>query len=130
MFQRLCDLVVIRGLAGASVPPGVTIGNRVSFVHDAFGLVINPAAVVGDDCRIFHQVTIGDIWGKAGAPRIGNGVLIGPGAKILGPVTIGDYVAIGANAVVTKDIPEGATVVAGKPRVFPAGDDLPKIPRR
>lgn len=73
------------------------------------GIVIHPAAVVGPNCLIFQQVTIGHR--AEGVPTIGGHVDIGAGAKILGPVTIGDHAIIGANAVVLIDVPSGATAV-------------------
>lgn len=75
------------------------------------GIVIAGKAFIGDNCTIFHQVTIGIDGKNQGAPKIGDNVFIGAGAKILGPVTIGDNCKIGANAVVTKDVASGATVV-------------------
>lgn len=77
------------------------------------GIIISPVAKVGADCTIFHQVTLG-VNGRKSlgvGPTLGDRVSIGTGAKIIGPVRIGDDVTIGANAVVTKDIPNGATVV-------------------
>lgn len=74
------------------------------------GIVIHPDAVIGPNCLIFQQVTIG-LRDGPGAPRIGGHVDVGAGAKILGPVTIGNHAKIGANAVVLSDVPEGATAV-------------------
>lgn len=119
VLYKVLDLLVVRTLAGARIPAEVTIGERVGFVHDAQGVVIHAQVTIGDDCTIYHQVTIGHVYGTTGAPKIGNGVLIGPGAKILGPITVGDCAAIGANAVVTKDVPAGSTVVAAETRLLP-----------
>lgn len=130
VIYSILDLCVVRLMVGARIPAAVTIGERVGFVHDASGVVIHPDVVIGDDCTIYHQVTIGHIFGKPGAPRIGHGVLIGPGAKILGPVHIGDYAAIGANAVVTKDVPTGCTIVAATPRILPPTSVPARTPRR
>lgn len=77
----------------------------------AHGIVIHPAARIGVNCTIFHQVTIGGRDAIRGAPVIGAGVLIGTGAKVLGGVVIGDGARIGANAVVLSDVPPGATAV-------------------
>ncbi|MCW2782065.1 MAG: hypothetical protein JWR35_2514 [Marmoricola sp.] len=118
VLYGVLDLVVVRSWAGARVPAQVTIGERVAFLHDAQGLVIHPRVVIGDDVRIYHQVTIGSATNKPGIPVIGNGVLIGVGAKILGPVNIGDGARIGANAVVTRDVPAGATAVGIPARVL------------
>jgi serine O-acetyltransferase len=74
------------------------------------GIVIHPDAVIGPNCLIFQQVTIG-LRDGPGAPHIGGHVDVGAGAKILGPVTIGNHAKIGANAVVLNDVPEGATAV-------------------
>lgn len=73
-------------------------------------------AVIGENCTIFHQVTIGE--GKGGAPTIGNNCLIGAGAKIIGGITIGNNVKIGAGCVVVDDVPDGATVVMQKARIL------------
>lgn len=77
------------------------------------GIVINPDARIGKNVTIFQQVTIGDseVGDKLGSPIIGNGVLLGAGCKIIGPVSVGDNAVIGANAVVTKDVPSNVTVV-------------------
>ena len=78
------------------------------------GCVIGETAEIGDDCIIFHGVTLGGLKFDAVKrhPTVGNGVLIGTGAKVLGPIKIGDGAKIGANAVVVKEVPPGATVVA------------------
>lgn len=77
------------------------------------GIIISPVAKVGEDCVIFHQVTLGVNGRKSldQGPILGDRVSVGAGAKIIGPVTVGDDVTIGANAVVTKDVPSGMTVV-------------------
>lgn len=77
------------------------------------GIIVSGGARVGSNCTIFHQVTLGiaSVSGKEGAPIVGNNVLIGAGAKLIGSIKIGDDVRIGANAVITKDVPAGATVV-------------------
>ena len=73
------------------------------------GIVINVGAKIGCNCDIYQQVTIGEM---KGCPEVGNGVFIGPGAKILGPIKIGDGARIGANALVIKNVPAGALVLA------------------
>jgi serine O-acetyltransferase len=77
------------------------------------GVVIGETAVVGDDCIIFHGVTLGGLKFEPVKrhPTVGNKVLIGTGAKVLGPVTVGEGAMIGANAVVTKDVPAGKTML-------------------
>lgn len=84
--------------------------------HGLNGIIVSHNAVIGRNCTIFHQVTIGE--GRGGAPTIGDNVLIGAGAKIIGGIHIGDNVKIGAGCVVTKDIPDGATVVSVPPRLL------------
>jgi serine O-acetyltransferase len=110
LFNKLVEI-----LCGISIGSTATIGRRLSIEHHG-GIVIHGAAVIGNDCMIRHGVTIGNA-GRAdpmGAPAIGNRVEIGAGAKIVGRITIGDDVIIGANAVVTHDVPSGA-VVGGVP---------------
>lgn len=77
------------------------------------GIVISPYAIIGDNCNLSHQVTIGVVrrGDHIGAPTIGNNVYIGPGAKIIGNIKVGNYAAIGANCVVTKDVPDYGVVV-------------------
>lgn len=104
---------------GAFIPIDCSIGANVQFPHGIFGVFISSEAKIGSDCVIFHQVTIGsntlsDSKGK-GAPVIGDNVYIGAGAKIIGKVTVGNNVRIGANCVVTKDVPDNTTVVLPKP---------------
>ena len=96
-------------IGGISIPLRCQIGGGLQMAHTN-GIVINVNARIGCNCDIFQQVTIGEL--KGGCPTIGNAVLIGPGAKILGAVTIGDCARIGANAVVIRDVPAGAVVVA------------------
>jgi serine O-acetyltransferase len=85
------------------------IGGGLQMPHTN-GIVINVNAKIGCNCDIYQQVTIGEM--KGGYPEIGNGVFIGPGAKILGALKIGDGARIGANALVIRDVPAGALVVA------------------
>lgn len=84
--------------------------------HGLYGIIITHNAEIGSNCTIYHNVTIGE--GKNGAPKIGNNVLIGAGAIVIGKVQIGNNVKIGAGCVVTTDIPDNATVVMEKPRVI------------
>jgi serine O-acetyltransferase len=101
-----------RFLTGIEIHPGATIGRRF-FIDHGMGVVIGETSVIGDDVLLYHQVTLGgtSLDRVKRHPTLGNGVLIGMGAKILGPVTIGDYCQVGANAVVNKDIPANCTVV-------------------
>ena len=84
--------------------------------HGINGLVVSHNVMVGKNCTIFHQVTIGE--GRSGAPVIGDNVMIGAGAKVIGGIHIGNGVRIGAGCVVTNDVPDGATVVLEKPRII------------
>lgn len=84
---------------------------KSTFLPHPFGIIISTAAEIGENVVIGHQVTIGNRNGVRAAPTIGNRVYIGAGAKLLGPVKIGDDAIIGANSVVTKDVPAGAKVV-------------------
>ena len=99
-----------------------SISDNIVFPHGIYGIFISQGAQIGDNCTIFHQVTIGSNTlpdsKYFGSPKIGKNVYIGAGAKIIGNVTIGDNVRIGANAVVTKDIPDNATVVQASPRII------------
>lgn len=104
---------ISRTLTGIEIHPGAQIGQRLVIDHGV-GCVIGETAIVGDDCIIFHGVTLGGLKFDAVKrhPTIGNHVLIGTGAKVLGPIHVGNGSRIGANAVVMKDVPEGVTVVA------------------
>jgi serine O-acetyltransferase len=114
-FFFLARLVadISRTLTGIEIHPGAQIGKRLVIDHGV-GCVIGETAVVGDDCIIFHGVTLGGLRFDPVKrhPTVGSRVLIGAGAKVLGPVTIGDGARIGANAVVMKDVGPGVTVVA------------------
>jgi serine O-acetyltransferase len=102
-------------VAGADIPVNASrIGGGLMIPHPT-GVVVHPEAVIGPNCLIFQQVTIGT-GPKPGVPRLGGHVDVGPGAKILGGVTIGDHAVIGANAVVLSDVPPGAVAV-GVPAV-------------
>ena len=103
---------ISRWLTGIEIHPGAKIGRRF-FIDHGMGVVIGETAEIGDDCTIYHGVTLGGTSWKAGKrhPTLGNNVVIGAGAKVLGPITIADGARIGSNAVVLKDVPEGATVV-------------------
>ena len=107
-----------RRRTGIEIHPGATIGKRLVIDH-GMGLVIGETAEIGDDCLIFHGVTLGGTGKDVGKrhPTIGNNVLIGTGAKVLGPITIGDNARVAANSVVLKDIPENCTAVGIPARV-------------
>ncbi|WP_415063373.1 serine O-acetyltransferase [Bdellovibrio sp.] len=103
---------ISRLLTGIEIHPGATIGRRLVIDH-GMGVVIGETAVIGDDCIIFHGVTLGGLKFDPVKrhPTVGNKVMIGTGAKVLGPITVGDGALIAANAVVTKDVPAGTTMV-------------------
>lgn len=100
-----------RWLTGIEIHPGAKIGRRLVIDH-GMGVVIGETAEVGDDCVIFHGVTLGGVKFDPikRHPTVGNRVLIGTGAKILGPIHLGDGCRIAANMVVFKDVPPGTTV--------------------
>lgn len=101
-----------RFLTGIEIHPGAKIGRRL-FIDHGMGIVIGETATIGDDCTIYHGVTLGGT-GKnkyKRHPDIGNNVIVGAGSKILGPIKIGNNVKVGANAVVTKEIEDNSTVI-------------------
>lgn len=106
-------------VAGAEIPLNCRLGGGLLIPHPN-GIVIHPDAVVGPNCLIFQQVTIGAGGPKPGVPTVGGHVDIGAGAKLLGGITVGDHARIGANAVVLCDVPAGATAVGVPARVLPA----------
>ncbi|MCM6764300.1 serine O-acetyltransferase [Rathayibacter sp. ZW T2_19] len=101
-----------RAATGVEIHPAATIGRRL-FIDHGMGVVIGETARIGDDCMIYHGVTLG---GRSSArerrhPSIGDRVVIGAGAVVLGPIALGSDVSVGANAVVVKDAPDGAVLV-------------------
>ncbi|GLB64430.1 serine acetyltransferase [Dietzia sp. NCCP-2495] len=101
-----------RFLTGIEIHPGATIGRRF-FIDHGMGVVIGETAEIGDDCMLYHGVTLGGVSLKQVKrhPTLGDRVTVGAGAKILGPVVIGDDSSVGANAVVVKDAPADSIVV-------------------
>jgi serine O-acetyltransferase len=112
------------------IHPGATVGRRFFIDHGA-GVVIGETAEIGDDVTLYHGVTLGGTtWSKGKRhPTLGNGVLIGAGAKILGPIRLGDNVRVGANSVVVKDVPANKTVVGIPGRVVQAKQGIAMNPR-
>jgi serine O-acetyltransferase len=108
-----------RLLTGIEIHPGAQIGRRV-FIDHGMGVVIGETAEIGDDVTLYHEVTLGGTsWAKGKRhPTLGKGVVIGAGAKVLGPITVGEGAKIGSNAVVVKDVPANATVVGVPGRVL------------
>ncbi|WP_308493375.1 serine O-acetyltransferase EpsC [Microbacterium terrisoli] len=115
-----------RWLTGIEIHPGAVIGRRF-FIDHGMGVVVGETAEVGDDVMLYHGVTLGGRQREGGKrhPTIGDGVAIGAGAKVLGPITIGAGSVVGANAVVTKDAPPHSVLVGvpAKPRQRHAGED-------
>ena len=108
-----------RWFTGIEIHPGARIGRRV-FIDHGMGVVIGETAEIGDDCTLYHGVTLGGTsWNKGKRhPTLEAGVVIGAGAKILGPITLGAGAKIGSNAVVVKDVPAGATAVGIPARIL------------
>lgn len=113
-----------RWLTGIEIHPGATVGRRV-FIDHGMGVVIGETAEIGDDCTLYHGVTLGGTsWNKGKRhPTLARGVVIGAGAKVLGPINIGAGAKVGSNAVVVRDVPEGATAVGIPARVIEPGQD-------
>lgn len=103
---------VARFLTGIEIHPGARIGRRF-FIDHGMGVVIGETSEIGEDCTLYHGVTLGGTsWQKGKRhPTLEDGVVAGAGAKILGPITIGAGARVGSNAVVVKDVPAGASVV-------------------
>lgn len=103
---------IARFFTGIEIHPGAKIGRRL-FIDHGMGIVIGETATIGNDCTIYHGVTLGGTGKdkKKRHPDLGDNVLVGCGAKILGPIKIGDNVKIGANSVVLKDVQKNTTIV-------------------
>lgn len=107
-----------RWITGIEIHPGAKIGRRV-FIDHGMGVVIGETSEISDDCTLYHGVTLGGTsWNKGKRhPTLGKGVVVGAGAKILGPILIGEGARIGSNAVVVKEVPAGATAVGIPARI-------------
>lgn len=120
---------VARWITGIEIHPGATIGRRF-FIDHGMGVVIGETAEIGADCTLYHQVTLGGTsWEKGKRhPTLGDGVVVGAGAKILGPIQIGAGARIGSNAVVLRDVPPGATAVGIPARILtPPREPHPRV---
>jgi serine O-acetyltransferase len=117
---------ISRWLTGIEIHPAARLGRRLVIDH-GMGVVIGETAEIGDDCYLYHQVTLGVARTMGGKrhPTVGNNVIIGAGAKVLGPITVGDNARIGSNAVVVDPVPADTTVVG-----IPARTVERKLPRR
>ena len=115
---------ITRWLTGVEIHPGATIGRRF-FIDHGMGVVIGETAEIGDDVTVYHGVTLGGTSWNAGKrhPTLSNGVVVGAGAKILGPILIGVNARVGSNSVVVKDVPSDATVVGIPGRVVVNNSD-------
>lgn len=111
-----------RFMTGVEIHPGATIGKGLLIDH-GMGVVIGETAVVGDNCTIYQGVTLGGTGKDTGKrhPTLGNNVMVGSGAKVLGPFTVGDNAKIAAGAVVLDTVPEGATAVGVPARMICSG---------
>ncbi len=116
-----------RWLTGIEIHPGAKIGQRF-FIDHGMGVVIGETAEIGDDCTLYHGVTLGGTTWQKGKrhPTLANDVVIGAGAKILGPIELAEGVRVGSNAVVTKSVPAGATVVGIPAKIVKINEDYHK----
>jgi len=120
-----------RWMTGIEIHPGAKIGRRF-FIDHGMGIVIGETAEIGDDVTLYQGVTLGGTsWNKGKRhPTLENGVVVGAGAKVLGPFTVGAGAKVGSNAVVTKAVPAGATVVGIPGRIIVKSDDEQEAKRQ
>jgi serine O-acetyltransferase len=113
-----------RFLTGIEIHPGARIGRRF-FIDHGMGVVIGETAEIGDDVTLYHGVTLGGTTWNHGKrhPTLGRGVVVGAGAKILGPIYVGEEAKVGSNAVVVKDVPARATAIGIPARIIEPGRD-------
>ncbi len=104
IFERFIEITT-----GISIPVECKIGKGFR-IHHFGGIIFHPSVEIGEGCTVYHEVTIGDRGGRGNAARIGNKVMIGAGAKIIGEIEIGNDCIIGANAVVREPVPDGSYV--------------------
>ena len=117
-----------RILTGIEIHPGAQIGRRF-FIDHGMGVVIGETAIIGDDCTLYHGVTLGGTSWKKGKrhPTLKINVVIGAGAKVLGPITLGNNSKVGSNAVVVTDIPNDSTAVGIPAKIIESGEKLKKF---
>jgi serine O-acetyltransferase len=120
---RLIEML-IRLVWSAYLPAGAEIAASAHFEHKGLAVVINRLSVIGPDCRIGPHVVLGGRAPTKGAPRLGRSVIVHAGAKLVGPITIGDNCVIGANAVVTRDLPANCVAVGVPARVVKEDIDI------
>jgi serine O-acetyltransferase len=111
IFERFIEITT-----GISIPVEASIGPGLK-IHHFGGIIIHPKAQIGELCTLYHDVTIGDRGGYGASASIGNHVMLGAGAKIIGEITIGDNCRIGANSVVTENVPANS-IVYGNPCII------------
>jgi serine O-acetyltransferase len=118
---------ITRWLTGIEIHPGAKIGRRF-FIDHGMGVVIGETAEIGDDCTLYHGVTLGGTsWQKGKRhPTLQSNVVVGAGAKVLGPINVGSGVRIGSNAVITRDVPDDGTVVGVPGRLVRKHDAVDK----
>jgi serine O-acetyltransferase len=121
---------IARFLTGIEIHPGAAIGRRV-FIDHGMGIVVGETAEIGDGCTLYHGVTLGGVsWNKGKRhPTLGRNVVVGAGAKILGPFIVGEGAKVGSNSVVVKAVPAGATVVGIPARIVEAGPGHAEVGR-
>ena len=129
LYQKKCFFLarlisqLSRHFTGIEIHPGAKIGHKL-FIDHGMGIVFGETTEIGDNCTIYHGVTLGGTGKDAGKrhPTLGNNVLVGAGAKVLGPVYIGDNVRVGAGSVVLKNLPANATAVGVPAEVVRVGN--------
>ena len=119
-----------RFVTGIEIHPGATVGRRF-FIDHGMGVVIGETAEIGDDVTLYHGVTLGGTSWNVGKrhPTLKDGVVVGAGAKVFGPITMGKNSKVGSNSVVVKDVPEGATVLGIPGRIVSKAESDPSHPR-
>lgn len=124
-FKFMANFIahISRWFTGIEIHPGAVVGRRF-FIDHGMGVVVGETTIIGDDCTLYHGVTLGGTsWDKGKRhPTLKQGVVVGAGAKILGPIVIGENARVGSNSVIVKAVPDGATVVGIPGRVVGAQD--------